>query len=193
MKIRNRFVNLVRRLNYPHVRFISAPSGHSLSAWSKIHMPLVVHELADLGWNLESEDTWLENTFITECMYWYGKRVGVFITDRYSDWLKAEKFLNSSVSTQFREYFGLDYHLSLLLHDHLFINADELGDIYTSMDFSKGWGLLDLSHVDDEENVTTDLQEDWGWLDAEQDDDDWSAAQVSKIYNQVMFKQEAYL
>jgi hypothetical protein len=156
-------------------------------------MPLVVNELSARGWNLESEDTWLENTFITNVMYWYGKRVSVFITDRYSDWLLAQKFLNSSVSSDFRHHFGIDYQLSLLLHNHLFIDTDELADIYSFMDFTEGWGLLDLSHVDDEDNVSSAYLEEWAWLDAEQDDDEWSPTQVSRVYNAVMHKQEAFL
>ena len=192
MKVRNRFKSLVRRLNYPHVRLLDTPSGYSLNNWSKIHMPLVVDELSHRGWNLESEDTWLENTFITDVMYWYGKRVGVFVTDRYTDWLLAEKFINSSVSEDFREHFGLNYHLSLLLHNHLFIETDELADIYSFMDFDKGWGRLDLSHVNDEEDVNADLEEQWGWLDAEADDDVWTVEQVSRVYNATIYKQELY-
>lgn len=181
MRVRNKFERLVRSAKLPGVHLKNVPSGLDLQEWSEKFMPGVVREMEYLEWNMSSEDTWLECTFISSILKWDNINIALFITDSYADYIHAKRFLNSTVHASFRSKFNLSYHASLLLHPYSFIEEHELYDIKSCVDAAKGWGLLDLSHVNDEDDRISTSE--WSFLDNEEDEDEWTAEQVSKIYN----------
>ena len=176
MKVRIKFEQLIRQHRDPDIAFRNTPTGERLRDWAIKNIPAVVDELFDLGWNLQSEDTWLETLFISHYVKWNGLNVALFATDSYYDYTLAERFLSSTAGATFRKDFNIDYHLSLLLHEYAFIDASELDDIRLFMDGGDSWGLLDMSHVTDES-----LPGQWAFLNAEVGDEEWTAEQQLQV------------
>jgi hypothetical protein len=173
MKVRIKFEQLIRQHKDPEITFRNTPNGDNLARWVRAQMPGVVDELIDLGWNLQNEDTWLETVFVSHYVKWYGRNVAVFVTSSFYDYMLAERFLSTKTGALFRKQFNIDYHLSLLLHDYAFIEPSELDDIFLFMSPEQSWGLLDMSHVDDEK-----FSGFWAFLDEEEGGNDWTHEQL---------------
>lgn len=186
--VRVKFDTLIRTLNYNCIKLRNGLDVEEIKAWANKRMPLVVQELEDNGWDFSNDDTWLENTFVTHVLDWYGKRVVLFITSSAADYELCKKTLKYKAFKDFRNKFKIDNHAALLLHPVIFMTANDLDDIFTTLDFKKGWSALDFSHFDEDEKLDEAYQEDWGWLSLNDDDDDeWDANQVAKAYSRSIY------
>lgn len=129
---------IIKKLDYSNITLSPLPKYVNLRQWSYDNMPGVVQEMEDLGQDLDEYETWLEVTFLQNIVKFYKKRVAVYLTSSYVDYIHSRRFLNSKVSDNFRNHFDLDCHAVILVHPVISITAEDLDDIYVSLDFDKG-------------------------------------------------------
>lgn len=182
MKIVDKFHQLIRRVNYSQIKLfdINTPK---IQEWCKENMPLVVKELIQFGWDLTSDDTWLETMFLNTGIKWYDYYVGLYVTSSMLDFKLANRLLKTKCFSKFRKDFGLDVHHILLLDNTIFLEPNDLDNVYLSMDFEKGYSSLDYSHFDENDELEEFYVEDWGWLTYDEDiDEGWSVLQLKQVY-----------
>lgn len=177
--VTTKFQTLVRRLNYSQIR-LARVNIERIKTWAKEHMPLVVEELVEKGWDLENDDTWAELMFVNTPLSWYGKNILLYVTPSYTDFKLAQKVLSTKCFARFRADFGIDLHAVVLVDSVIFLVPEDLDSIYCSFDFEKGHSIIDFSHYDDEDQLEEQYAEDWDWLQAESEEAPWNAFQIVK-------------
>lgn len=186
--VKAKFESLIRTLNYDCVKLLNI-NAYKLEQWAIKTIPEVVKEIKDNGWDLTNDDTWLENTFTTNVLQWYGKRIAVFTTASEYEFRLCQKAISSKEFRNLRETLNFDCHLALLVHPVIFLEPTDLDDIFVSLDFDRGWSAIDYSHFDDEENLDDAYRPDWGWLEYNEESDyEWTTDQVVQAYNETIYK-----
>jgi len=194
-KVETKFKKLIQQLDYSKVK-LSHINLTEMRAWCYKHMPSVVEELVDLGWDIEDRDTWLEVMFINFCLTWYGKNILLYVTNSYVTYLKAKEVLQTKTFEKFVKEFNIDCHSVILVDSVIFLKEENLDDIFLSFDFNKKHSFLDFSFYDEDGNILEEAKEEWGWLaedgdsslvDNSQDPDNyydvelWDAYKVKKL------------
>lgn len=177
-----KFEYLVRKLNYSQIQ-LKTLDPVQIETWARETMPLVVKELKDLNWNLKDEKTWTEVVLSNALIDWYGRKVCLYITTSYLDFKLAQKIFKTRCFANYRKSFGIDAHSVVMVDPVIFLTPESLDSIYCSLDFDKGWSVLDFSHYDEEDNLEDEFEEEFGWLGDEttkeemDDEPDWTILQ----------------
>lgn len=188
--VNSKFESLIRGLHYNQIK-LSYIDVEKIKQWAYTYknMPLVVQEIEELGWDLTDDRTWLENTFSNHVLNWYNKKICVFITTSLFEFNLCSKILKTSTFKNFRSVFNIDNHLNLLVHPVIFIEPDNLDDIYITLDFTKGYTCIDYSHCDEDGKIDEPYLDNWGWLEyTEADSEEWDADQVMLAYGKEVYK-----
>lgn len=176
-----KFQTLVRTLNYTQIRIIDLDI-YKTRVWMKNKMPMVVDEIATLGWDMSNDDTWSENIFINVFMEWYGKRIALFLTPSLLDYKLASRVLKYPKFKEYRKDFSIDVHAVVLLDPNIFLIPEDLDSLYCSFDFNKGYSFIDFSHYDEEDNLEQSYIDDWEFLQLEEDGIEWSNLQIVSVF-----------
>lgn len=185
--VNTKFENLIRKLNYKQIQMTTLDVA-KIEAWCKQRMPLVVDELIAEGWDLSNDDTWLTNTFCDHTIYWYGKKVNVFITPSLTDFNLFNKVINYKKFREFRNVFNIDMQCAILVHPVIFLGFQDLDTIYLNFDFDKGYCAIDMSHFDEEDELDDNVTEEYSWLLYDSSNtDEWDAEQIAKAYSQSIY------
>jgi hypothetical protein len=184
--VQQRFRRLIKKLNYNQIQLENI-NVNELVTFLRTYMPKVVAQLEPLGWDLSQDDTWLETAFITSLTTFYGKRVLVFITDSYSDYKLVERVFESPIMRKLWKQFNIDAHTAVLVDSSIFIEPEQLDDIYINLDFECKWSLLDLSGYDENDELLSPYLETWGFLEngmkLEDEIEPWSMLQTMQVRN----------
>lgn len=176
-----RFKRVIQNLNYNQIR-IEELNINRLVPWMRTNIPKVVEQLEPLGWDLGSEVTWLETMFINVVVNWYGNRVCLFVTDSYKDYELSKQLLSSPLMVKFWKEFDIQAHSAVLLDPFIFLEIEQLDDIYTGLNWKTRWSRLDFSGRDEDDNIVPGLQADWSFLDLEDTSSaEWSPLETAKV------------
>ncbi|MGL5923708.1 hypothetical protein [Chroococcidiopsis sp.] len=152
--------------------------------WSVSKMPEVVDQLQPRGWDLSKDDTWTETVFISTQLRWYNRNVALFLTTSYVDFNLAADLIQTPTFATLRQTLGLDVHAAILLNSVVFPQPEDLDVFYCGFDFKTGYGAIDFSHYDSEENLEEEYLEDWGWLsDSSEVSPEWSNMQIVRAFS----------
>jgi hypothetical protein len=174
---------MVRRLNYPEIT-IKPINVERIKRWSETCMPDVIDQLHPRGWDLSKDDTWTETVFLSTQLSWYRRQVGLFLTTSYVDFNLASDLVKTKTFANLRETLGLDVHAVVLLNSTIFPQPEDLDVFYCGFDFTTGYGAIDFSHYDSEENLEEEYLEDWGWLsDSSDTSPEWSSMQFIRVFS----------
>lgn len=178
-----KFETLIRRLNYSQIRLLPIDS-ESIKHWVIRSMPQVVEELDTLGWDLSADRTWTETVFINILLKWYDKKVALFLTPSMVDYKLAFKVFGYPIFAQFRQTFGIDCQMAVLINPLIFLVPEDLDSIYLGLDFTKGYSCIDFSHFDENDELELEYQKDWDWLMIEEGDGrEWTSFQSHVMRN----------
>lgn len=176
--VKDKFTKLIRKLQYSSIS-LGNINVNALIPWMRQHMPLVVDQLEPLGWDLTDDDTWLETMFISTIVNWYGNKVAVFITDSFLDYKISRQLLTSNIIKKFWDKFEISAHISILVDNTIFIESEDLDDLYSSIDWKNRYSFIDISGYDENDVLLPHLQRDWGFLENFPNDQgeytDWSS------------------
>lgn len=164
--VKVRFREMVANLGYNQVKLTthSVNVSGQLIPWMHKYIPSVVEQLEPLGWDLSDDVTWLNTMYITEMLEWYGRKVAVFITDSFTEYKGSRNLYETPAMRNFWSRFGIDAHVTVLVDTTMFMTAENLDDIYSSLDWSKIYSFIDISGYDDDDNLLPHLEDRWGFL-----------------------------
>lgn len=153
LKLINKFETMIRRLDYPNI-MLTTPPYSKIKDFAKQHMTKELSQMNSSGWDLHNIDTYLELVYINTSLLWYQKRVAVYLTPSYVDYKQSMEVIDSELFQRFRNVVGFDYHVVILLSPIIFLEPEELDDIWVAIDKNKGTAVIDMSgFIEDEDGL----------------------------------------
>jgi hypothetical protein len=154
--IKMRVEGLISGIKYSQIRLCAIPHV-TINAWCQKRLPKTLQAFANYMWDLNLDSTTEEVACTNAVLNWYGRKVAVYFTYSHLAHGQAKTFLASRLGKNYRETFGFDHHITILLSPTMFFLPEDLDEFWATISINqaggKNWSALDFSHYDDNDDV----------------------------------------